>query len=68
VGCGGITDVYFSFADKEIVVDYIDYKNCDPDKEQTAFYSSFRASSCFGLAWKFMSRSARTTSRVNTKS
>ena len=44
------------------------FKNCDPDKEQTAFYSSFRASSCFGLAWKFMSRSARTTSRANTKS
>ena len=34
-----ITDVYFSFADKEIVVDY---KNCDPDKEQTTFCSSFR--------------------------
>ena len=29
------TDVYFSFADKEIVVDY---KNCDPDKEQMALY------------------------------
>ena len=26
-----ITDVYFSFADKEIV---IDYNNCDPEKEQ----------------------------------
>ena len=34
-----ITDVYFSFADKEIVVDH---KNCDPDKEQMALYSSFR--------------------------
>jgi hypothetical protein len=32
-----IKDVYFSFADKEIVVDY---KNCDPEKEQTTYYSS----------------------------
>ena len=34
-----ITDVYFSFADKEIV---IDYNNCDPEKEQATYYSSFR--------------------------
>ena len=34
-----ITDVYFSFADKEIV---IDYNNCDPKKKQTTYYSSFR--------------------------
>jgi hypothetical protein len=34
-----ITDVYFSFADKEIV---IDYNNCDPEKEQARYYSSFR--------------------------
>ena len=34
-----ITDVYFSFAHKEIV---IDYTNCDPEKGQQTWYSSFR--------------------------
>ena len=38
-GVRKITDAYFSFAHKEIV---IDYTNCDPEKGQQTWYSSFR--------------------------
>ena len=64
-----ITDVYFSFADKEIVIDYrCIYNNCDPKKEQTTYYSSFHEFLLWPGLEVHVSRSARTTSRVNTKS